>query len=271
MDLRSLRYFCAAAELGSLTAAAEHCHVAQPSISNAVAQLEFEFTLRLFSRSKKGVVLTPEGQHFYQAATQLLSNAEQMAQRFKRPTLASLSLGISHQLASRDSGYLLQLVANNLQDYRLQVRVNPTSPPDLWITSARQAPKGYGFITLLEQEYQLLLPRGWPVSHPLDLNEALDYSWIDRLDCELRAAFISHVPGLAERCTLQVDTEDLALSLVQHRQGATVMAVSDDIDELIPAIQHFSLSGLIPEDLRLRQLGLAYSPGLEQTISHAFN
>ena len=46
MDLRSLRYFCAAAELGSLTAAAEHCHVAQPSISNAVAQLEFEFTLR---------------------------------------------------------------------------------------------------------------------------------------------------------------------------------------------------------------------------------
>ena len=250
MDLRSLRYFCAAAELGSLTAAAEHCHVAQPSISNAVAQLEFEFTLRLFSRSKKGVALTPEGQHFYQAATQLLSNAEQMAQRFKRPTLASLSLGISHQLASRDSGYLLQLVANNLQDYRLQVRVNPTSPPDLWITSARQAPKGYGFITLLEQEYQLLLPRGWPVSHPLDLNEALDYSWIDRLDCELRAAFISQV---------------------QHRQGATVMAVSDDIDELIPAIQHFSLSGLIPEDLRLRQLGLAYSPGLEQTISHAFN
>ncbi|WVM87828.1 LysR family transcriptional regulator [Halopseudomonas pachastrellae] len=37
MDLRSLRYFCAAAEAGSLTAAAERCHVAQPSISNAVA------------------------------------------------------------------------------------------------------------------------------------------------------------------------------------------------------------------------------------------
>ena len=72
MDLRSLRYFCAAAEAGSLTAAAERCHVAQPSISNAVAQLEQEFALRLFSRSKKGVTLTPEGEAFYQEAARLL-------------------------------------------------------------------------------------------------------------------------------------------------------------------------------------------------------
>ena len=73
MDLRSLRYFCAAAEAGSLTAAAERCHVAQPSISNAVAQLEQEFALRLFSRSKRGVTLTPEGEAFYQEAARLLT------------------------------------------------------------------------------------------------------------------------------------------------------------------------------------------------------
>ena len=84
MDLRSLRYFCAAAEAGSLTAAAERCHVAQPSISNAVAQLEQEFALRLFSRSKKGVTLTPEGEAFYQEAARLLGNAGEMEQLFKR-------------------------------------------------------------------------------------------------------------------------------------------------------------------------------------------
>ena len=91
MDLRSLRYFCAAAEAGSLTAAAERCHVAQPSISNAVAQLEQEFTLRLFSRSKRGVTLTPEGEAFYQEAARLLGSAGEMEQRFKRVELHKLN------------------------------------------------------------------------------------------------------------------------------------------------------------------------------------
>ena len=111
MDLRSLRYFCAAAEAGSLTAAAERCHVAQPSISNAVAQLEQEFALRLFSRSKRGVTLTPEGEAFYQEAARLLGSAGEMEQRFKRVERPTLSVGINASLASRDSGYLLQLTA----------------------------------------------------------------------------------------------------------------------------------------------------------------
>ncbi|MDX5435152.1 MAG: LysR family transcriptional regulator, partial [Halomonas sp.] len=40
MDVRSLRYFIAAYEGGSISAAARRCHVAQPSISTALAQLE---------------------------------------------------------------------------------------------------------------------------------------------------------------------------------------------------------------------------------------
>jgi len=69
---------------------------------------------------------------------------------------------------------------------------------------------------------------------------------------------------------LKVDTEDLALSLVQHRQSVTVMAVSNDIDELVPALQHFTLSGLIPEQLRVRHLGLAYAPTLAEPVQTAF-
>ena len=67
-----------------------------------------------------------------------------------------------------------------------------------------------------------------------------------------------------------MDTEDLALSLVQHRQGATVMAVSDDIDLLSPAIDSHSLRGLVPETLRHRQLGLACRAELADSIIAAF-
>lgn len=66
MDLRGLRYFVAAAEQGSITAASERCHVAQPYIANAISQLEQEFGLRLFTRGKRGVALTPDGQRLAQ-------------------------------------------------------------------------------------------------------------------------------------------------------------------------------------------------------------
>ena len=270
MALRSLRYFCAAAEAGSLTAAAERCHVAQPSISNAVAQLEQEFALRLFSRSKKGVTLTPEGDAFYQEATRLLGSAGEMEQRFKRVERPRLSVAIDSSLASRDSGYLLQLTAGRLQNYRLQVRTQPTQPADLWLLSERQVPDGFHFIALLEQEYRLLLPRGWSLNQPRELEQATRYPWIDRLDCELRSAFLERLPDLADHASLQVDTEDLALSLVQHRQGATVMAVSDDLDLLSPAVDSHSLRGLVPEPLRHRQLGLACRAELKDSVMAAF-
>ncbi|WVM92454.1 LysR family transcriptional regulator [Halopseudomonas pachastrellae] len=167
MDLRSLRYFCAAAEAGSLTAAAERCHVAQPSISNAVAQLEQEFALRLFSRSKKGVTLTPEGEAFYQEAARLLGSAGEMEQRFKRVERPRLSVGIDSSLASRDSGYLLQLTAGRLQNYRLHVRTQPTQTADLWLLSETAGAGRLSLIALLEQEYRLLLPRGWSLNQPL--------------------------------------------------------------------------------------------------------
>ena len=61
MDLRSLRYFVSAVEKGSISAAAEFCHIAQPSISHAINQLESEFDFRLLVRSKKGVSLTQQG------------------------------------------------------------------------------------------------------------------------------------------------------------------------------------------------------------------
>ncbi len=131
-------------------------------------------------------------------------------------------------------------------------------------------PDGYHFIALLEQEYRLLLPRGWSLNQPLELEQAIRYPWIDRLDCELRAAFLERLPALAEHASIQVDTEDLALSLVQHRQGATVMAVSDDIDLLSPAIDSHSLKGLVPETLRQRQLGLACRAELKDSVMTAF-
>lgn len=271
MDLRSLRYFVAAAEQGSITAASEHCHVAQPSIANAISQLEQEFGLRLFTRGKKGVALTPDGRRFLDEANQLLTAARTMETRFKPPARLPLRVGIHSQLASHDSGYLLQAVARALGDYRLEVQVHPNPDPELWLTSASQCPKGYHFVPLLDQEYRLLAPKAWPLGQPLSIEASLSYPWIDRLDCEHRQQFLDRMPGLADHAQLKVDTEDLAISLVQHRQGITVIAVSDDIEDQLPEVQAYPLGDLIPDDYRFRQLGVALAPGCGTAIHQALH
>ena len=55
MELHQLRYFLAAAETGSISRAADRCHVAQPSLSHQVKKLERTLGVRLFDRLGRGV------------------------------------------------------------------------------------------------------------------------------------------------------------------------------------------------------------------------
>src|SRR5260370_1005558 len=60
MDLRSLRYFVRIAELGSITRAAAHLHIAQPALTRHVQQLEDELNVALFTRlAEEEMVLVP--------------------------------------------------------------------------------------------------------------------------------------------------------------------------------------------------------------------
>jgi DNA-binding transcriptional LysR family regulator len=89
--LKHLRYFTAAAEHGSVTAAARAIHVSQPSISAAIAHLEDRFDLQLFVRHHaQGLSLTPAGQRFLLEARSLLAHAAELRQS---------ALGLADELA----------------------------------------------------------------------------------------------------------------------------------------------------------------------------
>jgi DNA-binding transcriptional LysR family regulator len=76
MELHQLRYFCAVAESGSFSRAAEHSHVAQPSLSQQILKLEDELGARLFDRLGRSVRLTDVGQAFLPRARAVLRELE---------------------------------------------------------------------------------------------------------------------------------------------------------------------------------------------------
>jgi DNA-binding transcriptional LysR family regulator len=110
MELRHLRYFTAVVQWRSYREASRRIHVAQPSISQTVLDLEEELGLRLFSRAKRIAQLTPEGEVFHAEAVRTLAQAElaiETARRAARGEIGRLSIGF---LGSATSAFLPELV-----------------------------------------------------------------------------------------------------------------------------------------------------------------
>src|SRR5690349_5117951 len=76
MELHQLRYFCAVAETGSFSRAAEQSHVSQPSLSQQILKLENELGARLFDRLGRSVRLTDLGKAFLPRARGVLRELE---------------------------------------------------------------------------------------------------------------------------------------------------------------------------------------------------
>jgi LysR family hydrogen peroxide-inducible transcriptional activator len=76
MELHQLRYFCAVAEAGNFSRAAEQSHVSQPSLSQQIMKLEDELGARLFDRLGRSVRLTDLGKTFLPRARAVLRELE---------------------------------------------------------------------------------------------------------------------------------------------------------------------------------------------------
>lgn len=82
MELRTLRYFLAAAGEENITRAAELLHVTQPTLSRQLMDLERELGTTLMIRGKKGMTLTDDGLFFRQRAEEIVELADRLEQAF---------------------------------------------------------------------------------------------------------------------------------------------------------------------------------------------
>lgn len=85
MDARQLEYFLAIVDHDGFGKAAQHLHIAQPSLSQTIAGLERELGVRLFHRIGRGAVLSEAGRELIEPARQVLRDL-----RTARATMDSL-------------------------------------------------------------------------------------------------------------------------------------------------------------------------------------
>ena len=80
MDIRVLRYFLAVAREENITRAAESLHIAQPSLSKQLMELENEIGKSLLIRGKRKITLTEEGILLRKRADEIVSLLEKTQQ-----------------------------------------------------------------------------------------------------------------------------------------------------------------------------------------------
>lgn len=93
MDARQLEYFLAIVEHGGFSKAAAALHVAQPSLSQAMANLEADLGVSLFHRMGRGVVLSEAGRELLEPSRRVLRDL--IAVRDRAATLSGLHGGRS--------------------------------------------------------------------------------------------------------------------------------------------------------------------------------
>lgn len=82
MTLQQLKYVVTVAETGTITEAAGKLYISQPSLTNAIHELEREMQIVIFNRTNKGISLSKRG-YLFGYARQVLEQAEILEDKYK--------------------------------------------------------------------------------------------------------------------------------------------------------------------------------------------
>ncbi len=97
MTLQQLKYVITVAETGTITEAAKKLYISQPSLTNAIHDLEKEMNVEIFHRTNKGIDISTEGEDFLGYARQVLEQAAILEDKYKNGTGGKKQFCVSTQ------------------------------------------------------------------------------------------------------------------------------------------------------------------------------
>ncbi|MBL8737750.1 MAG: LysR family transcriptional regulator [Planctomycetes bacterium] len=244
MEFHQLRYFVAAAELGSISAAARREHVTQPALSRQVARLETQLAVPLFRRVKQRIELTDAGRFFLPRARQILCDAATTEQQlresfgkakrtlrlgFLSPFLDDLVTPVVRELKKRHR--TLQVALFDLPP-RAQLERLAAGELDAALVANLdpQHRQQFALQRLSRHRLAAALPEGHRLAGraTLALAELRDENWVSLSDVVFpgRREFLRHVcaeAGFVPRIVQELDSVSLMLGAVAVGEGVAVV------------------------------------------------
>lgn len=127
MTLQQLRYVIMVAETGTITEAAGKLYISQPSLTNAIHELEKEMNLVIFNRTNRGISLSKEGEEFLGYARQVLEQASILVDKYKGKGGGKKQFCVSTQHYSFAVNAFVDLIKEYGQDeYDFSIRETQT-------------------------------------------------------------------------------------------------------------------------------------------------
>lgn len=131
MNIQHLRYALEVAKTGSITQAADNLFMGQPNLSKAIRELETALNIRIFRRSSRGVIPTPEGEEFLQYARGIITQVDKVESLY-RPDRSSQ---VRFALSAMPSLYVSELFS------RFCTRVTESYPDAQLRLSLKEMPR----------------------------------------------------------------------------------------------------------------------------------
>ena len=257
MNLRTLRYFIAIADAGSLTAAAVAIPIAQSALTRQMRELESEMGVALLQRMPRGVRLTQAGVTFYESAQRILAESVRLRQRLSHgqsPGQSKVTLGASPTLARVLLPGLLEKCFNTLETIELSAREAFTPALmdwlekgviDMAIVTNPGTGRALSLQPLLGEPFALVSHVTMRVGPVVSVNQL---TRIPLLMTSLHRGIIDRqMLALGKQLNVQaeIDSVDSIRELLMRGRWATIMPVSvfKDID-LHPEIIMSEISGV---------------------------
>lgn len=244
VSLDRLRTLVAVAELGSFARAADLLHLAPPTVSLHVAELETRVGARLLSRKRGEVRPTPVGEFLIERARRLLLEAEQAllsAQRQAQGLAGRVRLGASTGAVAHLLPGALKLLHVRHPGIEVQVEILTSRESiarlaagtlEIGLVALPQAPVRQVCVEPWRRDpVMAFLPAGWDIpdtaspawlaTQPLILNDASTH--LHRLCTEWFAA-----AGEFPQARIQLNFNDAIRSFVGAGFGATLLPQEGD-------------------------------------------
>lgn len=229
MTIRHLMVFTAVADAGGMSAAAKKLHVSQPTVSQAIAELEKYYGVKLFERLSQKLYLTKEGELMLSFSRHILDSFDQMEQAMDQAVKKTcLRIGCSVTVGTCLINDILDQARVKMPDLRINVVVANSSDIEQAILCNEV---DLGIVEGILKSNELLIT---PVCeddlvvvcgscHPLAKEKIIT------LDMLMGQDYISRESGSAERNQLEKLFEEHGLQLVRTFCSTNTEAIKNAV------------------------------------------